>query len=563
MHSILEHCGPSPLRILGTLNHRNAWDLDSPQLFAFTIASSGTVNIQCDVKGQNGVQIISYQRPDPSRMQFMSLRPISLSIQEKAERIGLEIPPFEGIDAAERAEEKKLEQLVEKLKLHTVKTYEPTQKDEALPQLISQVNCSYDINAVLQQNVGLVRPRARRRALSVGERVVESANDLWDYTLMALWYIWTVWLFPIATKCLILAIMAHRIFGEAVMSTAHRPVGPRKTALTDISATAQQVDLRLQQFCYWPIQYLTLKERKKQWECISTNHSEYIRFYNSLWLVANDVIMGIAIGTYIIENADSVASHADKVLGLWSLEGLRRSISWLMVYPGGLKLNNELARFLGDLFLWVIDYWGGELYLFSPLFRELTCTGCVATLQPHLPHIFRFIGFASFAGATMPLSLTSDLLSLCTLHIYCFYIASARIYGWQLTIITSLFHLFRGKKRNVLRNRIDSCDYELDQLLLGTILFTLLFFLLPTVMVFYMTFALARMAIICLKAILDTLLACLNHFPLFALMLRVKDPFRLPGKHHLFRLSPSRPRYPQRPQTSNSATRQRPTSPSK
>ena len=361
MHSILEHCGPSPLRILGTLNHRNAWDLDSPQLFAFTIASSGTVNIQRDVKGQTGVQIISYQRPDPSRMQFMSLRPISLSIQEKAERIGLEIPPFEGIDAAERAEEKKLEQLVEKLKLHTVKTYEPTQKDEALPQLISQVNCSYDINAVLQQNVGLVRPRARRRALSVGERVVESANDLWDYTLMALWYIWTVWLFPIATKCLILAIMAHRIFGEAVMSTAHRPVGPRKTALTDISATAQQVDLRLQQFCYWPIQYLTLKERKKQWECISTNHSEYIRFYNSLWLVANDVIMGIAIGTYIIENADSVASHADKVLGLWSLEGLRRSISWLMVYPGGLKLNNELARFLGDLFLWVIDYWGGEL----------------------------------------------------------------------------------------------------------------------------------------------------------------------------------------------------------
>jgi len=129
----------------------------------------------------------------------------------------------------------------------------------------------------------------------------------------------------------------------------------------------------------------------------------------------------------------------------------------------------------------------------------------------------------------MPLSLASDLISLLTLHIHCFYIASARIYGWQLTIIISLFHLFRGKKRNVLRNRIDSCDYELDQLLLGTILFTLLFFLLPTVLVFYSTFALARMAIITLKAILDTLLACLNHFPLFPLMLRVKDSRRLPG----------------------------------
>lgn len=129
----------------------------------------------------------------------------------------------------------------------------------------------------------------------------------------------------------------------------------------------------------------------------------------------------------------------------------------------------------------------------------------------------------------MPIALFSDLLSVLTLHIYSFYLASARIYHWQLTILVSLFHLFRGKKHNVLRNRIDSCDYDLDQLLVGTIFFTLLFFLLPTVVVFYLNFAIARMAIILLKASFDTLLSCLNHFPLFALMLRVKDPQRLPG----------------------------------
>lgn len=129
----------------------------------------------------------------------------------------------------------------------------------------------------------------------------------------------------------------------------------------------------------------------------------------------------------------------------------------------------------------------------------------------------------------MPIALFSDLLSILTVHIYSFYIASARIFNWQLTIIISLFHLFRGKKRNVLRNRIDSCDYDLDQLLLGTILFTVLFFLLPTVIVFYLTFASARMLIISMKAGFDTCLAFLNHFPLFALMLRVKDSRRLPG----------------------------------
>jgi phosphatidylinositol glycan class Q protein len=129
----------------------------------------------------------------------------------------------------------------------------------------------------------------------------------------------------------------------------------------------------------------------------------------------------------------------------------------------------------------------------------------------------------------MPISIFSDLVSLLTLHIYSFYVASARIFHWQLTIIISLFHLFRGKKRNILRNRIDSCDYDLDQLLLGTILFTLQFFLLPTVFVFYLTFVSARIAVIGLKAALEMGLACLNHFPLFAVMLRLKDPGRLPG----------------------------------
>lgn len=46
-----------------------------------------------------------------------------------------------------------------------------------------------------------------------------------------------------------------------------------------------------------------------------------------------------------------------------------------------------------------------------------------------------------------------------------------------------------GKRYNVLRNRIDSWDYDVDQLLFGTILFTLVAFLFPTVLVYYLVFA--------------------------------------------------------------------------
>lgn len=163
---------------------------------------------------------------------------------------------------------------------------------------------------------------------------------------------------------------------------------------------------------------------------------------------------------------------------------------------------------------------------------------CVEALGPALPKIVWFVGFSSFAGASMPIAMVSDFLSALTVHIYSFYLASARIYHWQLTILRSLFHLFRGKKQNVLRDRIDSCDYDLDQLLVGTILFTLLFFLLPTVIVFYLNFAVARMIIIAMKAGFDTLLSCLNHFPLFALMLRIKDPRRLPGEYCPYTYTP-------------------------
>ncbi|KAI9827626.1 MAG: hypothetical protein M1819_006915 [Sarea resinae] len=458
------------------------------------------------------VQVIMYDRPNSTRMQYLSLNPISLALEDKVDDSGKSLSSFDVLDAAEKKERDRKMELVEKIKMHTVIRHPPTQKELSLPTILNQVNCSYEIDKLLRKNISLVGTRTKR-SLSVSERVVESATSVWEYFVYSLWDLFIYWIYPVITRLFIVGLICHRIAAEMVLRVLEWRLRPDYSALKDISATAQQVDIRLQQFCYWPIQYLTLRKRKNDWESVTDSHPDYIRFYNSLWLVANDVIIGIAIGSYIIENAGYVAHQIDSILSAYTVEGLQRMISWLMGWPAGLKLNTELANFLGDLFLWVIEYWAG----------------CVANLRPILPHLIYFIGFSSFAGATMPISLFSDLLSILTLHIYSFYVASARIWNWQLSIIMSLFHLFRGKKRNVLRNRIDSCDYDLDQLLLGTILFTVLFFLLPTVLVFYFTFASARMIIISLKAVLDALLACLNHFPLFALMLRTKDSRRLPG----------------------------------
>ncbi|KAI9022930.1 N-acetylglucosaminyl transferase component-domain-containing protein [Phycomyces nitens] len=206
----------------------------------------------------------------------------------------------------------------------------------------------------------------------------------------------------------------------------------------------------------------------------------YISFYNSMWLVANDIIIGLAIGSFLMSNSYTVARVLHGALNKYTVESLQSMMLWFLESPAGLKLNHELASFLSELFLWLIRLW-------------------------------------------------TDFLAFMTLHVYCFHMVAARIFNWQLLILHSLFNLFRGKPLNTLRNRIDSCDYDLDQLLLGTCLFTLLTFLFPTVLIYYLTFAVGRVGVIFLQAIMETLLAFFNHFPLFAIMLRAKDPDRLPG----------------------------------
>ncbi|ODA75916.1 hypothetical protein RJ55_08557 [Drechmeria coniospora] len=511
---IYEVCGHSSMHVLGVSNPTDAEGADPSWVRATTTPSSKRPVINC--AKASSVQLILYDRPGPKAMQYISLDPMALALGDKGSAWDSSSKGADeskgDVEKQERKENEARRRLVEKLKLHTITNRVPSARDKALSKIIHQVNWSWELDQELQRNVGRLGPRPRR-GLSVSEMVVESATTMRNYVLRQLRELFTLYLFPILRRGFCLLLLGHRVVAEVLLVMLEWQPNPGGAALKDISATAQQIEIRLQQFCYWPMQYSTLRRRNMNWASVTNSHPDYIRFYNSLWLVANDVIIGIALGSYIIDHADWVAAELAHLLRTYTVEALHQSIEWLMGWPAGLKLNTELAAFLGDLFLWVIDYW----------------SSCIEALSPLLPRLLWFIGFASFAGASMPIAIFSDLLSVLTIHIYSFYLASARIYHWQLTILQSLFHLFRGKKHNVLRNRIDSCDYDLDQLLVGTILFTLLFFLLPTMVVFYLNFAIARMIIISMKAGFDTLLSCLNHFPLFAIMLRVKDPGRLPG----------------------------------
>ena len=346
------------MHVLGLSNPPNASAADPSWFCAFANSNQPVPQLTCAKAAS--VQLILYDRPRPQGMQYISLNPIALALGDKDSLLeDTRVGPEGREEQRERELKEYKRKLVEKLKLHTIFKSVPSQRDKALSKVINQVNWAWELEQALQKNVGRIGPRPKR-SLSVSERVAESAATMRNYVLQMLWMIFTAYLFPIIRQAFIIILLGHRLMAEALLVLLEFRLKPGSAALKDVSATAQQVEIRLQQFCYWPMQYITLRQRKRNWASVTTSHPDYIRFYNSLWLVANDVIIGIALGSYIIENADWTAAQISSLLRSFTVEVLKRSIEWLMGNPAGLKLNRELAAFLGELFLWVIDYWSSK-----------------------------------------------------------------------------------------------------------------------------------------------------------------------------------------------------------
>ncbi|KAI1792425.1 Gpi1-domain-containing protein [Ganoderma leucocontextum] len=303
-------------------------------------------------------------------------------------------------------------------------------------------------------------------------------------------------------------------------NTSHPGPGTARTLTTafsklysssrTFSTTAEQFDVRYEQgvYVYGEVPYV-YRDKARTVQSIS----KYIKFHNCVWLALNDVIIGVTFGSFLNENKDYLAFLSPIDSQAYLVDGMRNALLWLNNWPAGLKLNTELSQFYCHSLIGVVSAWGWLLQHAAPYF----------------PSIIWLVGAGGCCGMTMIISLLSDILSLFTAHLYVCYYISATVFRHQLGLAGSLWNLFRGKRYNVLRNRIDSWDYDMDQLLLGTILFTLLAFLYPTVLTYYALFATARLFVIILHALFDTTTALLNHFPLFALLLRVKDPLRLPG----------------------------------
>ncbi|XP_006457169.1 hypothetical protein AGABI2DRAFT_123036 [Agaricus bisporus var. bisporus H97] len=317
-------------------------------------------------------------------------------------------------------------------------------------------------------------------------------------------------LFSISALTTLLCRPIHTL-SRLVSAVANVPITPSST-LGDLSAIVQQVAVRAEQSKYFVNEIPHLRNRG---ESDITNYAvRYTHFFNTIWMILNDVTIGMAFGSYLTENSSRLAEVVNNLLRMYLVHNVIFTLHWLDSWPAGLKLNTELSRFYSHMFTGFMRLWLGGLFI----------------VMPYSADVIHLLGILSTCGGlSLVISAIMDVVAICTAHIYACYFFTGLIYHRMLKTAGSLFNLFRGKRYNVLRNRVDSWEYDMDQLLFGTILFTLLAFLFPTVLVYYAFFATIRFAILLLLACMEFLLALVNHFPLFSLMLSVKDPWRIPG----------------------------------
>eukprot|EP00656_Telonema_subtile_P051511 TRINITY_DN6945_c0_g1_i1.p1 TRINITY_DN6945_c0_g1~~TRINITY_DN6945_c0_g1_i1.p1 ORF type:complete len:593 (-),score=152.68 TRINITY_DN6945_c0_g1_i1:320-2098(-) len=208
--------------------------------------------------------------------------------------------------------------------------------------------------------------------------------------------------------------------------------------------------------------------------------------------------------------------HQQGTLSWLHTEALSSSVSWLMDSPAGLKANLHLAQCIGLMFKTAIDLW--DFHVSTQL-----------TLLE--PYIVMLIGFAGgVLGCSGAMALVSDLLQVITVHVEIMYLSLLSPLCQMLVVLGSMWRLFRGKKKNTLRDgRLDTFNYDMEQLLLGTLVFTVLVFLAPTVFAFYGYFSLVHTLLLVTQLVLGSVCVCVDRFPLFSLLTVALKPDQLPG----------------------------------
>lgn len=276
--------------------------------------------------------------------------------------------------------------------------------------------------------------------------------------------------------------------------------------------TWTQIQIRCCQILYWPI--VLQDNGLRSQSCVEYKENAALH-RNSMWSsLAVDLLLGNLMGLALLVHAESVCQWILTFANVITNELLRSGSVWLMGVPAGFKLNTELAGVLGMISLNAIQIWSTLWifigFLFIYFIKGLALLGILF-------------------GATIPAALIIDMVSIATLHVSTLHWAISLLYSWQIQALAALWRLFRGRKWNPLRQRLDSYDYTVKQHIVGSLLFTPLLLLLPTTSVFYMFFTILSTTIALSCILIEVTISMIHSTPYIKIFLWLMRRRRFPS----------------------------------
>ncbi|KAL3819741.1 hypothetical protein ACJIZ3_005646 [Penstemon smallii] len=278
------------------------------------------------------------------------------------------------------------------------------------------------------------------------------------------------------------------------------------------SNTWKNIHVRCCQLLYWPI--FLQDHNLRYWSCVEFAEKAASQKHLMWSNVVVDILLGFFFGIALWFKAEPVclwvSNFALDITNYW----LRTSCVWLMGNPAGFKVNTELAGVLGMISLTAIQIWS-------------TLWAYMGFLLIHFTKGLALSGI--LFGLTAAAALVIDTISLVTMHILTLHLFLSLLYSTQIQAVAALWRLFRGRKWNPLRHRLDSYDYTVEQHVVGSLLFTPIFLLLPTTSAFYIFFTIVRTTVCFICIIIEIAISFIHATPYAKIILWVKNNKRFPS----------------------------------
>ena len=184
-----------------------------------------------------------------------------------------------------------------------------------------------------------------------------------------------------------------------------------------------------------------------------------------------------------------------------------------MEFLAEFKPNPELDRFLGRVLLDLVRFWN-SVTTYTGQFEESSAKYLVAPI--------------GLLGLSFQFAIAYDILVVITIHIHTIFYIFGLAHKISFEILLTLLHMFRGKKYNVLKKKVDDAIYSIEELLLGILVMTIVLFILPTMSIYYLSLIYLMCLIMVFQVVLIILTKTISTLPIFTLLWLKNNSAKIP-----------------------------------